>query len=156
MMVLIYNSTYLPCPRLYFFTEHPWVSEWVLNDFSHVWLSETLWTVAHQAPLSTGFSRQEYWSGLSFLPPRGIFPTQGLNPHLLCLLHRQTSSLPLAPPGKPWDHPCLRPNICPSELAEAALFQKNHLVNPQPSPLPWHPDDAFMISRSPQGWPPAS
>ena len=32
---------------------------------------------------------------------QGIFPTQGLNPHLLCLLHRQVSSLPLAPPGKP-------------------------------------------------------
>ena len=33
-----------------------------------------------------GFSQQEYWSGLPFPPPR-IFPTQGLNPHLLCLLH---------------------------------------------------------------------
>ena len=30
-----------------------------------------------------------------------IFPTQGLNTHLLCLLHWQTGSLPLAPPGKP-------------------------------------------------------
>ena len=32
---------------------------------------------------------------------QGIFPTQGLNPHLLCLLHWQTDSLLLAPPGKP-------------------------------------------------------
>ena len=32
---------------------------------------------------------------------RGIFPTQGLNPHLLCLLHWQVGSLPLVPPGKP-------------------------------------------------------
>ena len=31
------------------------------------------WTVAHQAPLSTGFSRQEYWSGLPFPSPRGTF-----------------------------------------------------------------------------------
>ena len=38
----------------------------------------TLWTGAHQAPLSMGFSRQEYWSGLPF-PSLGIFPTQGLN-----------------------------------------------------------------------------
>ena len=37
--------------------------------------------VARQAPLFTGFSRQEYWSGLPLL--QGIFPTQGLNPHLL-------------------------------------------------------------------------
>ena len=32
---------------------------------------------------------------------QGIFPTQGLNPHLSCLLHWQVGSLPLAPPGKP-------------------------------------------------------
>ena len=42
----------------------------------------TLWTVAHQASLSMGFSRQEYWSGLPFLL-QGIFPTQALNPGLL-------------------------------------------------------------------------
>ena len=32
---------------------------------------------------------------------QGIFPTQGLNPHLLCLLHLQADSLPIEPPGKP-------------------------------------------------------
>ena len=42
-----------------------------------------------------------YWSGLPSLL-LGIFPTQGSNLHLLCLLHWQTCSLPLAPPGKPW------------------------------------------------------
>ena len=54
----------------------------------------TPWTVAHQAPLSMGFSRQEYWSGLPcFL--QGIIPTQGLNPGLphcrwilYCLSHK--------------------------------------------------------------------
>jgi len=40
----------------------------VLRRFSHVGLFETLWTVVCQAPLSTGFSRQEYWSGLPCLP----------------------------------------------------------------------------------------
>ena len=44
-----------------------------------------LWTIAWQAPLSMGFSRQEYQSGLPF-PPPGIFPTQGLNTRLLHLL----------------------------------------------------------------------
>ena len=53
-----------------------------------------------QAPLSVEFSRQEYWSGLHSLLQR-IFPTQGSNPRLLCLLHWQAGSLPLAPPGKP-------------------------------------------------------
>ena len=38
----------------------------VLSHFSHVWLFVTPWTVAHQAPLSMGFSRQEYWSELPF------------------------------------------------------------------------------------------
>ena len=41
----------------------------MLSHFSHVQLFVTLWTIARQAPLSVGFSRQEYWSGLSCLPP---------------------------------------------------------------------------------------
>ena len=57
----------------------------VLSRFSCVWLVLTSWTVAHQASLFMGFSRQEYWSGLA-CPPPGIFLTQGLNPSLLWLL----------------------------------------------------------------------
>ena len=54
---------------------------------SDVSQSLQLWrTVTHQAPLSMGFSRQEYWSGLPF-PSPGIFLTQGSNLHLLWLLH---------------------------------------------------------------------
>ena len=53
--------------------------------------------LAHQAPLSTEFSRQEYWSGFHFLL-QGIFLTQGLNLSLLHLLHWQADSFPLAPP----------------------------------------------------------
>ena len=41
----------------------------LLSRFSHVRLCVTLWTAAHQALLSTGFSRQEYWSGLPFPSP---------------------------------------------------------------------------------------
>ena len=41
--------------------------------FSHVWLFVTLWTIAHQTPLSMGFSRQENWRGLP-CPPPGDFP----------------------------------------------------------------------------------
>ena len=44
----------------------------MLSHFSHVQLCVTLWTVAHQAPLSTEFSRQEYWSGLPLPSPRSI------------------------------------------------------------------------------------
>ena len=59
-------------------------SEWtyiedvcVLSHFIRVQLIVTLWTVAHQAPLSTGFFRQEYWSGLP-CPPPGELPVSGL------------------------------------------------------------------------------
>ena len=41
----------------------------MLNHLSHVQLFAMLWTIAHQAPLSMGFSRQEYWSGLPCPPP---------------------------------------------------------------------------------------
>ena len=54
----------------------------VLTCFSSVWLFETLRTVAGQVPLSPGFSRQEYWSGLPFLPNPGMEPTPLLSPAL--------------------------------------------------------------------------
>ena len=63
----------------------------------------TLWTVARQAPLSMGFSRQGYWSECHFLF-QGIFPTQGSNLSLLpllYLLHWHVDSLPLSHWGKP-------------------------------------------------------
>ena len=41
----------------------------LLSHFSHVRLCATPWTVAHQGPLSLGFSRQEHWSGLPFPSP---------------------------------------------------------------------------------------
>ena len=63
----------------------------------------TPWTVACQAPLSMGFSKHEYWSGLPF-PTPGDFLTQGLNLHLLHLQHRQAGSLPLVSLGKPKIH----------------------------------------------------
>ena len=58
----------------------------ILSHFSRFQLFVILWLAAHQAPLSMGFSRQEHWSGLHALL-QGIFPTKGLNPHLLRLLH---------------------------------------------------------------------
>ena len=51
----------------------------VLSCFSHVQLFATLWTVARQAPLFLGFSRQEHWSGLP-CPPPGDLPNPGIQP----------------------------------------------------------------------------
>ena len=49
----------------------------MLSHFNHVSLCATLWTVALQAPLSVGFSRQEYWSGFPWPPPRDL-PNPGM------------------------------------------------------------------------------
>ena len=62
------------------YIENCWVSPETVLLVSN---SAIPWTVARQAPLSMGFFRQEYWVGCHFLLQR-IFPTQGLNPCLLC------------------------------------------------------------------------
>ena len=54
-------------------------SESEVKSLSCVQLFVTLWTVAHQAPPSRGFSRQEYWSGVSF-PSPGHLPDPGIDP----------------------------------------------------------------------------
>ena len=51
----------------------------MLSHFSGIQLFATLWTVHSQASLSTGFSRREYWSGLSS-PPSGDLPDPGIKP----------------------------------------------------------------------------
>ena len=67
-----------------------WVCVCVLSHFSHIQLFATLRTIAHQAPLSMGFSRHKYWGG--FL--QGIFPSQGW-------IWVSCVSLSPEPPGKP-------------------------------------------------------
>ena len=90
--------------------------------------SVTPWTVAHQAALSTGFSKQEYWSRLPF-PPPGDLPDQGPNPCLLCLLHRQAGSLSLVPPGKPLRSDTLgqNPGSATSQLCDSGQLHVSGL-----------------------------
>ena len=79
---------------------------YVLSHFSRVWLCDP-WTVAHQAPLSMRFSRQEHWSGLPFSSP-GDLPDPGIESGSPTL---QTDSLPSEQPGKHichWFYPDLR------------------------------------------------
>ena len=72
----------------------------VLCHFSCVWPFVTLWTIARQAPLSMGFSRQEYWSGLPY-PPPGYLPDPGMEPATPASPALQADSFPTEPPGKP-------------------------------------------------------
>ena len=68
-----------------------------MKSLSRVWLFATPWTVPYQTPPSTGFSRQEYWSGLPF-PSPGDLPDLGIEPRSSTL---EADALTSEPPGKP-------------------------------------------------------
>ena len=70
----------------------------MLTCFSRVQLFATLWTIARQSPLPMGFSRQEYWNGLS-CPSPGDLSNPGIEPRFPAL---QADCLPADPPGKPY------------------------------------------------------
>ena len=75
-----------------------YISHWdEVKSLSHVWLFATPWTVACQVPLSMGFSREGYWSGLPFTSP-GDLPNPGIEPWSLVL---QADSLPSEPRESP-------------------------------------------------------
>ena len=71
-----------------------------VQSLSRVLLFVTLWTVAQQATLSMGFSKQEYWSGSPF-PPPGHLPNPGIKPRSLESLALASGFFTTKPPGKP-------------------------------------------------------
>ena len=71
-----------------------------MKSLSRVQLFATLWTVAHQAPPSMGFSRQEYWSGLLFPSPRDR-PNPGIEPTCPASSALAGRFFITEPPGKP-------------------------------------------------------
>ena len=73
---------------------------YMLSCFNHVQLFVIPWSVAHQAPLSMGFSWQEYWSQAPF-PPPGDLPDQEIKPTSLKSSALAGGFLPVVPPGKP-------------------------------------------------------
>ena len=93
---------------------------------------QTPWTVAHQAPLSMGFSRQEYWTGLPF-PSPGDLSDPGIKPRSPTL---QADSLLSEPSGKPVSNlfalkvPFLKRSHFPEGPSTPHLGRSN------PSPLP--------------------
>ena len=88
----------------------------VFKSLSHVQLFVAQRTVVHQASLSMGFSRQEYYSGLAF-PSPGDLPDLGIEPESPAL---QTDALPSEPPGSRWLFPT--PRDLPSPGIEPALW----------------------------------
>ena len=111
----------------------------LLSHFSHIQLYVAVWTVVYQVPLSMGFSRREYWSGLPF-PPQGIFPTQGSNPRLLQLLHAGRV-FTAEPPGKLGFHRSMifnpHNNLCDRKCVSA---------------LHWGSVSFHHLSRVPSQW----
>ena len=87
----------------------PWPSALQSSSLSCAQLFVTHWTVAHQAPLSLRFFRQEYWSEFPFSPP-GDLPYPGIEPVSLMSPALVVGSLPLLPSGKP--HKNGRETIC--------------------------------------------
>ena len=71
-----FNLRHFFSPSVFFFSHS---CACMLSCFSCVWLFVTLWTIARQAPLFMGFSKQEYWSGLP-CPPPGDLPHLGIKP----------------------------------------------------------------------------
>ena len=67
-----------------------------VQSLSRVLLFATPWTIAHQAPLSMEFSRQEFWSGVP-IPPPGYLPHPGTEPVSLASPALEAHSLPLEP-----------------------------------------------------------
>ena len=75
----------------------------VLSRFSPIQLFASPWSTAHQAPLSMGFSRQEYWSGLP-CPPPGDLPEPGVEPTSPESPGFQAISLPLRHRRRPMEN----------------------------------------------------
>ena len=99
------------------------------------------WTVAHQAPLSMRFPRQEYWSGLPF-PSPGIFLTQGSNPRPLSW---QANSSPLSQQGSPVNQLLLFSCSVVSDSLRPPGLQ--HARPPCPSPPPRACSDSCSLHR---------
>ena len=97
-LLSFFNKILLPSVSIFITvrsnSDYPPVCTWLLSCLQ---LSAIPWSVAHQAPLSMGFSRQEFWSRLPFLTP-GDLPNPGTESALLLLLHPQADSLPLSHP----------------------------------------------------------
>ena len=138
-------------PFLENYHEHVHSCHWhVLTCMHAKSLFATPWTVALQAPLSVGFSRPGILEMGCHPLLQGIFPTQGSNLHLLCLLHWQIGSLPLAPPGKPMclNMTILYPSILPISSLYASFNTSVNAFSPERDFPPFRKLDLISIFPS--------
>ena len=123
------------------------------QSLSHVQLCVTLWTTAHQAPLSMGFSRQEYWSGLP-CPPPGDLPNPGMNlglPHcrqnLFCLNCQVIAGLFVTP--QTWKATAVALTLWVDKQINIYQFSEALLINKENKLLIhatiWHLQGVFFL-----------
>ena len=112
----------------------------LLSCFNSVRLCVTLWTVARQAPLSMGFSRQENWSGLPCSLP-GDLPNPGIEPRSLAL---QANSLLSEPPGK-----LMPPHVNNSLGNELHYLEQYFFSSNGPSLFTWRTISGYLRSDLP-------
>ena len=110
----------------------------VLICFGRVSLFVAPRTTAHRAPLSMGFSRQEYWSGLP-CPPPGDLPGPGTEPTSPVSSALQADSLPLSPQGSPV-------RIITQKSASPESIFSHHVSSPQSFLLGLIPSPLFPLS----------
>ena len=109
-----------------------------------VWLFVTLWTVAHQFPLSMGFFRQEYWSRLPFPSPEGL-PDPGIELGSPAL---QADSLPSEPPGKPrYGLICAKVNLLNYLFSSLVTWGRNRNLSISVSLSAWKISSLKMTTR---------
>ena len=104
-----WNQCSRPCdifPQLFSLCSICLFSIVVIQLLRHVRFFATPWTLAHQAPLSMEFSRQQYWSGLPF-PTPGDLPNPGIKPVSPASLALAGRFFIAEPPGKPFKMVCL-------------------------------------------------
>ena len=111
------------------------------QSLSPVWLFATSWTVAHQAPLSMGFFRQEYWSGMP-CPSPGDLPNPGIKP-----------GSPASPAGGFFTtDPQGKPIILSSwQLLIASLFPSARQNQPYSHSHKWRNWGTERLSKLPKG-----
>ena len=108
----------------------------MLSGFSHVQLFVTLWTIAHETPLSMVFSRQEYWSRLPYPPPRNL-PDPGIKPTSESPVLHVNSSL-VEPPVK----------LLSISAAARSLKSCQTLCDPTDSSPPGSPVPGILQART--------
>ena len=141
----IYSFSYLRC--IYSFNKHSregtcqrygpggLIKKWKwASVLTHVWLFVTSWTVAHQAPLSMEFSREEYWSGLPFPSPRDL-SNPGIEPGSICIAGKfftiwATRKLRSKKKGLPWWFS--GPSLCDSNAGDPVSIPGRGIIPCKP------------------------